>query len=735
MTSLAPTFLASLRAVGTAATMAGAGFYLHRRGFVTASGKKMMALLSQQVTIPAFLFAKIIYCPKNGSHSSTSGGGGVQSNIYNFTNRDLEEFSDADLDFMLGSQVMGESNFLPPAPHREIVCPSVADRISDLWMLLIWPFFVVSCGLVTGYFAAIISNTPPVQRRSCLAACAFGNSTGLVLTLLTVIHSQFGAETELGSIDPTAFLSVYLLLYPVLQWGVGGWLLAPDETAGREDKKESEKNDHGIVMTPTNGGGNGRTPQRGSNGSNGKIPRSIVAVTDHPLLAQNGANFNLPATQRNQSESDAHAPHHSRDHSYHIAHLLNYNTNGPYSPAIEAGDEEFGGVPVRRLVISSPSRHRRHFTTGRIESSNSLFTAIVPDWSSSNLKNMIHENENTPHSSPSPRCQLTTDNGEKQKGQEYVTKKRPSFLGHNDSLGDEPLTLEAGEDPALGPSTSNASLAKSSSTNSTNGAVPQTIDENVPLLSSSNLNSYSNENMNANELNVVTKQVEESPEIESDDVPLADTLIRIARKVFQPPVIGALTGLFIASFPNVRGILVNIWGDTNDGSSSFGKPAPLEWMFDGIHSVGEAAVPINMTILGINLSSTFQKKKPKIESGAGGMGDDSKSKLLSSETMIAVIIGKMVVMPALGIISTWFLQKYYVHFPDEIDATCYLVMMIVFITPTANNVMVMVELSGSSSKEGMARLIGWQYITAPVLLSFVLSAVVSLASGHFDNST
>jgi len=63
MTSLAPTFLASLRAVGTAATMAGAGFYLHRRGFVTASGKKMMALLSQQVTIPAFLFAKIIYCP------------------------------------------------------------------------------------------------------------------------------------------------------------------------------------------------------------------------------------------------------------------------------------------------------------------------------------------------------------------------------------------------------------------------------------------------------------------------------------------------------------------------------------------------------------------------------------------------------------------------------------------------------------------------------------------------
>ena len=107
----------------------------------------------------------------------------------------------------------------------------------------------------------------------------------------------------------------------------------------------------------------------------------------------------------------------------------------------------------------------------------------------------------------------------------------------------------------------------------------------------------------------------------------------------------------------------------------------------------------------------------------------------------------------------WFLAHL-----AEIDATCYLVMMIVFITPTANNVMVMVELSGSSSKEGMARLIGWQYAVSPVVLrlvlcvavisivkhfvyvkihplihmlhrySIVLSAVVSLASCHFDQS-
>jgi len=137
--------------------------------------------------------------------------------------------------------------------------------------------------------------------------------------------------------------------------------------------------------------------------------------------------------------------------------------------------------------------------------------------------------------------------------------------------------------------------------------------------------------------------------------------------------------------------------------------------------VGQAAVPINMTILGINLSSTFQKKKKSKYSGdKNDENTDKKGKMLPNQTMLAVVVGKMIVMPVIGIFSTWFLQRYYIVFPDEIDATCYLVMMIVFITPTANSVMVMVELSGSSSKEGMARLIGWQYVVSPVVLRLVL---------------
>lgn len=94
----------------------------------------------------------------------------------------------------------------------------------------------------------------------------------------------------------------------------------------------------------------------------------------------------------------------------------------------------------------------------------------------------------------------------------------------------------------------------------------------------------------------------------------------------------------------------------------------------------------------------------------------------------------MVIMPLIGVFSTWFLQKYYIDIPDEIDSTVFLVMMIVFICPTANNVMVMVELSGSGSKEGMARLIGWQYFVSPVVLSFVLAAVVHIATALDKNN-
>lgn len=53
--------------------------------------------------------------------------------------------------------------------------------------------------------------------------------------------------------------------------------------------------------------------------------------------------------------------------------------------------------------------------------------------------------------------------------------------------------------------------------------------------------------------------------------------------------------------------------------------------------------------------------------------------------------------------------------------------MMAFLTPTANNVMVMVELSGGN-REGIARVIAWQYAAAPLMLSLTVSLAVAVAN-------
>ena len=586
MASMAPTFLASLRAVGTASTMAFAGFYLHRRGFVTPSGKKMMALLSQQVTIPAFLFAKIIYCP-NGS----GGGGGGRS---------MEELT-----------------------VSQVICPSVADRISDLWMLLLWPFYVVLCGLFTGYVAAKLSHTPPLQTRSCLAACAFGNSTGLAITLLTVVHGQFGKSTELGSIDPTALLSVYLLLYPVLQWGVGGWLLAPEEKSDaeiNEEKENIECVESGISMINQKEIGEDCVDFRQSVMisdvplSEKKTNFGIIPDEVSPLPSYHNGTHHLTETQEpSYQQQDSHDENadsqHTQRPSLHISHLLNHESPQYYTPVIAAGQEEFGGVPPLRLFLSSSDattsigqgtrpHHQRWFTTGDIHASNSVlsmmrelsFTSFGYEVNGNNASviancNNAGNEEATPQSLPWMVRKIASNKGNSalfscQDGENRY------LLPHTGSEDNGPLMMDA---DVLTTAISAASMKTSLS--STNINVPA-IHENVPLLTgikdhtTITHDDAKKETTTALLLRVPSQRKTQIMQ-QSDVLPLTETLLRIARKVFQPPVIGALAGLLIASFPHVRGLLVNIWGDGGriDGSG-IGKVAPLQWMFDGIYAVG-----------------------------------------------------------------------------------------------------------------------------------------------------
>jgi predicted permease len=168
------TFVAALESVGTAATLAGGGFYLHRRGFVSTEGKKVLARYSQQIAIPALFLSRLIGC--------------------------------------------GNS----PA-EEEAACPSIWDEMSALWILFVWPIYVIGVGLVVGSVACAASNTPKGQRPSINIAVACSNSFSLPITLLSV----FEDSGVVPGGDATSYLSMYVILQFVLMWGMGGYFLTP----------------------------------------------------------------------------------------------------------------------------------------------------------------------------------------------------------------------------------------------------------------------------------------------------------------------------------------------------------------------------------------------------------------------------------------------------------------------------------------------------------------------------
>lgn len=455
-------FLAALRSVGTAATMASAGIYLHRQQYLTPDHKKVLALISQQVTIPALLFSKIVYCKQDSSTEA---------------------------------------------------CPHILDLLENASVLLLWPCYTVGWGLIVAWIIIRLVNTPKGQRSLVYASCALGNSTGLPITLLAVIHANFPPDTEIGRVDPALFLSVYLLTYPMLQWGVGSFLLSSSD----KDAVPDGKNDDIKYMD-----------QDVANAATVSLSfRSIQPTTDYE--SQMASNQSLSSGKDDQ-----------------------------------------------------------------------------------------------------------------------VMTERDALLGGTDS--DQQTK-------------------------------PQSPKASHPWL---------------------LAQYHRITSI------LSTLQTMISKSLAQPPVIGSMLGFALSAWKPLRGLFVDLV-DRNDS-------APFEWFFDGIYSVGQAAVPINMIILGVNLSKAFDGSSIQ------------KAQLLPVDTTISIVVGKMIVMPIIGISSVCVLNYYLLNIPEGVDGPLYLVMMIVFITPTANNVMVMLELTNSVSKEGLARLIAWQYLLAPLLLTINLAVIVSLVS-------
>lgn len=157
-------FVASLRAVGCAATLAAAGLWLARNGHMSPSLSKGLSQLSVKLAIPALLFSSVVP--------------GVSSELLGYA-----------------------------------------------WPLLLLPAVYLLLGLLIGALMLQLVQPPSNFRLSTVAACTFGNTTGIPVVLLSVLQQSLSRSVFADIADPLLFLSIELVTLPLLQWLVGLALL------------------------------------------------------------------------------------------------------------------------------------------------------------------------------------------------------------------------------------------------------------------------------------------------------------------------------------------------------------------------------------------------------------------------------------------------------------------------------------------------------------------------------
>jgi predicted permease len=499
----------------------------------------------------------------------------------------------------------------------------------------------------------------------------------------------------MGRIDPTLFLSVYLLLYPVLQWGIGGWMLAPPEKNSKANSESIPRNE--SIYDPQE--------QPLVRVIRKSSQRAVEHTSNALQNAEHGLAHNVLNKKMSQSYQIRHRGLETLDASLYMSVHENLNRWGhPIYGSTRPGSgnvSPMNGAYNHDDILTTEQKQQQQQQDGdyamtHVDSTPSIGMDLSGTAGSEYLEDI---NSSMIHNTGPYQSMMGLI-------QEEQNSSRRSDQQQQDQEQHLPNAPEGEDDVRVYDAFKN----KHQSNN----------NNNINTVEIPSGNRHPQEDIQAETSKLLppstttadttTTDIDESSSSSSSGVDehLCETCTKVVRRCLQPPVVGALLGLFVASFPSLRGIFVDIIDRTGD--------APLEWFFDGLYSVGQSAVPINMIILGCNLSASYMLD-----------ANDHKEKFFSKQAGMAVVVGKMIVMPFIGYISAYLLQFVY-PLPDEIRGSFYLVVLIVFLCPTANNVMVMVELSGNGSKEGMARIIAYQYMVAPIILSLTVTGSVLMAS-------
>jgi len=171
-------------------------------------------------------------------------------------------------------------------------------------------------------------------------------------------------------------------------------------------------------------------------------------------------------------------------------------------------------------------------------------------------------------------------------------------------------------------------------------------------------------------------------------------ILKLLRHIFIPSVLGITVGGIVGLF----GKTLVLPPET----------APLGWLFISASKLGDAAVPINLVLLGAALS-----RRPEARD-------------LPALTAVGIVMARMVLMPLLGLVVAFILttsgseliQPYLTVDPF------WLVLLVVTCTPTANNIVVLCELAGEN-KHTMSAAIFYQYCAAPLILPGILTLYVA----------
>jgi len=155
------------------------------------------------------------------------------------------------------------------------------------WPLFVMPFVIVLTGLLVGKFVAWITACPCDFQKACMGAVGFANSSSMAVVLLGAISPPL-LEEKVITKDPLLFLSLYLVMYPMLEWTLGAHLFKPKPRDVEEGKPEATETTGQRSETSASNDATAPGFERGAEGERpsmeAALPADLVLATEGDLM-------------------------------------------------------------------------------------------------------------------------------------------------------------------------------------------------------------------------------------------------------------------------------------------------------------------------------------------------------------------------------------------------------------------------------------------------------------------